>query len=80
MSSNVLDHSYAHMIEKAGRRPVVVTGTISCRRRVALTDGGGLAEGVRNRFFATGAQVLRQADAYIVARVAETGARDVARQ
>src|SRR5882672_5153818 len=49
---HVLDHSYAHMIETAGRCPVVVT-VHDLMPVVVLrspTSGGGWREGVRNRF------------------------------
>ena len=65
---HVLDHSYAHMIEKAGRRPVVVT-VHDLMPVVVLrspTGGGGWREGVRNRFLRQALKSLRQADAYIV--------------
>src|SRR5712692_11027 len=65
---HVLDHSYAHMIETAGRRPVVVT--VHDRMPVVVlrspTGGGGWREGVRNRFLRQALKALRQADAYIV--------------
>ncbi len=65
---HVLDHSYAHMIETAGRRPVVVT-VHDLMPVVVLrspTGGGGWREGVRNRFLRQALKSLRQADAYIV--------------
>jgi len=65
---HVLDHSYAHMIEAAGRRPVVVT-VHDLMPVVVLrspTAGGGWREGVRNRFLRQALKALRQADAYIV--------------
>src|SRR6266545_980921 len=65
---HVLDHSYAHMIETAGRRPVVVT-VHDLMPVVVLrspTGGGGWREGVRNRFLRQALKALRQADAYIV--------------
>jgi glycosyltransferase involved in cell wall biosynthesis len=65
---HVLDHSYAHMIEKAGRRPVVVT-VHDLMPVVVLrspTGTGGWREGVRNRFLRQALKALRQADAYIV--------------
>src|SRR6058998_1174272 len=65
---HILDHSYAHMIETAGRRPVVVT-VHDLMPVVVLrspTGGGGWREGVRNRFLRQALKALRQADAYIV--------------
>src|SRR6266699_677312 len=65
---HVLDHSYAHMIETAGRRPVVVTVhdlmTVVVLR--SPTGVGGWREGVRNRFLRQALKALRQADSYIV--------------
>ena len=65
---HVLDHSYAHMIEAAGRRPVVAT-VHDLMPVVVLrspTGTGGWREGVRNRFLRQALKSLRQADAYIV--------------
>ena len=67
---HVLDHSYAHMIERAGRRPVVVT-VHDLMPPVVLrspTDNWreGWREGVRARFLRQALKSLRQADAYIV--------------
>ena len=65
---HVLDHSYAHMIETAGRRPVVVT-VHDLMPVVVLrspTGTGGWREGVRNRFLRQALKALRQADSYIV--------------
>ena len=65
---HVLDHSYAHMIEAAGRRPVVVT-VHDLMPVVVLkspTAGGGWREGVRNRFLRQALKALRQAASYIV--------------
>src|SRR3989442_1314852 len=65
---HVLDHSYAEMIETAGRRAVVVT-VHDLMPVVVLrspTGGGGWREGVRNRFLRQALKALRQADAYIV--------------
>jgi glycosyltransferase involved in cell wall biosynthesis len=67
---HVLDHSYAHMIEKAGRRPVVVT-VHDLMPVVVLrspTEGWreGWREGMRARFLRQALKSLRQADAYIV--------------
>ncbi len=65
---HVLDHSYAHMIEPAGRRPVVVT-VHDLMPVVVLrspTGVGGWREGVRNRFLRQALKALRQADSYVV--------------
>ncbi|MDP3912036.1 MAG: glycosyltransferase family 1 protein [Gemmatimonadales bacterium] len=65
---HVLDHSYAHMIASAGRRPVVVT-VHDLMPVVVLrspTDAGGWRAGVRNRVLRQALKLLRQADAYIV--------------
>jgi glycosyltransferase involved in cell wall biosynthesis len=67
---HVLDHSYAHMIEKAGRCPVVVT-VHDLMPVVVLrspTEGWreGWREGMRARFLRQALKSLRQADAYIV--------------
>jgi len=65
---HVLDHSYAHMIDTAGRRPVVVT-VHDLMPVVVLrspTGAGGWREGVRNRFLRQALKALRLADAYIV--------------
>src|SRR5258708_7946877 len=63
---HVLDHSYAHMIEKAGRRPVVVTVHDLMPVVVLRAPQDGWREGVRNRFLRQALRALRQADAYIV--------------
>src|SRR6266550_4935940 len=67
---HVLDHSYAHMIEKAGRRPVVVTVhdlmPVVVLRSPTETWREGWREGMRNRFLRQALKALRQADAYIV--------------
>jgi glycosyltransferase involved in cell wall biosynthesis len=63
---HVLDHSYAHMIEAAGRRPVVVTVHDLMPVVVLRAPQGGWREGVRNRFLRQALKALRQADAYIV--------------
>jgi len=63
---HVLDHSYAHMIEKAGRRPVVVTVHDLMPVVVLRSPTDGWREGVRNRFLRQALKALRQADAYIV--------------
>ena len=63
---HVLDHSYAHMIEKAGRRPVVVTVHDLMPVVVLRSPQDGWREGVRNRFLKQALKSLRQADSYIV--------------
>jgi len=67
---HVLDHSYAHMIEKAGRRPVVVTVhdlmPVVVLRSPTDNWREGWREGVRARFLRQALKSLRQADAYIV--------------
>jgi glycosyltransferase involved in cell wall biosynthesis len=70
---HVLDHSYAHMIERAGRRPVVVTVhdlmPVVVLRSPTETWREGWREGVRTRFLRQALKALRQADAYIVGTV-----------
>jgi glycosyltransferase involved in cell wall biosynthesis len=63
---HVLDHSYAHMIEAAGRRPVVVTVHDLMPVIVLRSPTDGWREGVRNRFLRQALKALRQADSYIV--------------
>ena len=63
---HVLDHSYAHMIETAGRRPVVVTVHDLMPVVVLRSPQDGWREGVRNRFLKQALKALRQADSYIV--------------
>src|SRR5437016_317096 len=67
---HVLDHSYAHMIERAGRCPVVVTVhdlmPVVVLRSPTETWREGWREGVRTRFLRQALKALRQADAYIV--------------
>ena len=67
---HVLDHSYAHMIERAGRRPVVVTVhdlmPVVVLRSPTDNWREGWREGVRTRFLRQALKALRQADAYIV--------------
>jgi glycosyltransferase involved in cell wall biosynthesis len=63
---HVLDHSYAHMIEAAGRRPVVVTVHDLMPVVVLRSPQDGWREGVRNRFLKQALKALRQADSYIV--------------
>src|SRR5438876_8790935 len=63
---HVLDHSYAHMIETAGRRPVVVTVNDRMPDVVlrSPTGGGGWGDGVRDRSLPQALEAVRPADAY----------------
>ena len=63
---HILDHSYAHMIASAGRRPVVVTVHDLMPVIVLRSPTDGWREGVRNRFLRQALKALRQADSYIV--------------
>ena len=63
---HVLDHSYAHMIEKAARKPVVVTVHDLMPVVVLRSPQDGWREGVRNRFLKQALKALRQADSYVV--------------
>jgi glycosyltransferase involved in cell wall biosynthesis len=67
---HVLDHSYAHMIEKAGRRPVVITVhdlmPVVVLRSPTDNWREGWREGLRARFLRQALKSLRQADAYVV--------------
>src|ERR1700704_5081295 len=60
---HVLDHSYAHMIETAGRRPVVVTVHDLMPVVVLRSPTDGWREGVRNRFLRQALKALRQGGA-----------------
>ncbi|MGH7606019.1 MAG: glycosyltransferase, partial [Gemmatimonadales bacterium] len=63
---HILDHSYAHMIASAGRRPVVVTVHDLMPVIVLRSPTDRWREGLRNRFLRQALKLLRQADAYIV--------------
>ncbi len=63
---HILDHSYAHMLPSARKRPVVVTVHDLMPVIVLRSPTDGWREGVRNRFLRTALKALRQADAYIV--------------
>src|SRR6266540_4294733 len=63
---HILDHSYAHMLPSARKRPVVVTVHDLMPVIVLRSPTGGGREGVRNRFLRQALKALRQADAYIV--------------
>jgi glycosyltransferase involved in cell wall biosynthesis len=63
---HILDHSYAHMLTSARRRPVVVTVHDLMPVIVLRSPTDGWREGLRNRFLRQTLKALRQADAYIV--------------
>ena len=63
---HILDHSYAHMLSSATRRPVVVTVHDLMPVIVLRSPTDGWREGVRNRFLRQALKALRLADAYIV--------------
>ena len=63
---HILDHSYAHMLTSARKRPVVVTVHDLMPVIVLRSPTDGWREGVRNRFLRQALKALRQADAYIV--------------
>src|SRR5258705_400961 len=63
---HILDHSYAHMLPSARKRPVVVTVHDLMPVIVLRSPTDGWREGVRNRFLRQALKALRQADAYIV--------------
>jgi glycosyltransferase involved in cell wall biosynthesis len=63
---HILDHSYAHMLTSARKRPVVVTVHDLIPVIVLRSPTDGWREGLRNRFLRQTLKALRQADAYIV--------------
>jgi glycosyltransferase involved in cell wall biosynthesis len=63
---HILDHSYAHMLSSARKRPVVVTVHDLMPVIVLRSPTDGWREGVRNRFLRLALKALRQADAFIV--------------
>jgi glycosyltransferase involved in cell wall biosynthesis len=63
---HILDHSYAHMLPSARKRPVVVTVHDLMPVIVLRSPTDGWREGVRNRFLRAALKALRLADAYIV--------------
>lgn len=63
---HILDHSYAHMLSSAKRRPVVVTVHDLMPVIVLRSPTDGWREGVRNRFLRQALKALRLADAYVV--------------
>src|SRR5881628_1958208 len=63
---HILDHSYAHMITRVHRRPVVVTVHDLMPVIVLRSPTDGWREGLRNRFLRQALKALRLAQAYIV--------------
>src|SRR6058998_1530636 len=63
---HILDHSYAHMITRVHRRPVVVTVHDLMPVIVLRSPTDGWREGIRNRFLRQTLKALRLAQAYIV--------------
>ena len=63
---HILDHSYAHILPSAKKRPVVVTVHDLMPVIVLRSPTDGWREGVRNRFLRQALKALRLADAYIV--------------
>jgi glycosyltransferase involved in cell wall biosynthesis len=63
---HILDHSYAHMVTSAGRRPVVVTVHDLLPVIVLRSPTDGWRDGYRNRLLRKALKALRRAQAYIV--------------
>jgi len=63
---HILDHSYAHMLPSAGRRPVIVTVHDLLPVIVLRSPTGNWREGLRNRQLRKTLKALRRAQAYIV--------------
>ena len=63
---HILDHSYAHMVTRAHRRPAVVTVHDLMPVIILRSPTDGWREGVRNRFLRGTLKALRLAGAYIV--------------
>ncbi|HET7790343.1 MAG TPA: glycosyltransferase family 1 protein [Gemmatimonadales bacterium] len=63
---HILDHAYAHVLNAARRRPVVVTVHDLMPVIVLRSPTDGWREGIRNRFLRATLRALRQADAYLV--------------
>jgi glycosyltransferase involved in cell wall biosynthesis len=63
---HILDHSYAHMVTSAARRPVVVTVHDLLPVIVLRSPSDGWRDGVRNRLLRQALKALRRAQAYIV--------------
>jgi glycosyltransferase involved in cell wall biosynthesis len=63
---HILDHSYAHLLPRAGRRPVVVTVHDLMPVIVLRSESDGWRGRVRHRFLRQTLKALRQARTYIV--------------
>src|SRR5437773_1767337 len=63
---HILDHSYAHMVTRVHRRPVVVTVHDLMPVIILRSPTDGWREGIRNRFLRQTLKALRLAQAYIV--------------
>jgi glycosyltransferase involved in cell wall biosynthesis len=63
---HILDHSYAHMVTSAARRPVLVTVHDLLPVIVLRSPTDGWRDGLRNRLLRQALKALRRAQAYIV--------------
>src|SRR2546428_3023721 len=63
---HILDHTYAHMLPSARRRPVVVTVHDLMPVIILRSPTDGWREGIRNRFLRQTLKALRLAQSYIV--------------
>ena len=63
---HILDHSYAHLLTRARKRPVVITVHDLMPVTVLRSPTGGIAESFRNRLLLRTLKALRQADAFLV--------------
>src|SRR2546421_1153916 len=63
---HILDHSYAHMVTRVHRRPVVVTVHDLMPVIILRSPTDGWREGIRNRFLRQTLKALRLAQSYIV--------------
>ncbi len=63
---HILDHTYAHLLFRAGRRPVVITVHDLMPVIVLRSPTGGLPESFRNRLLRRTLKALRAADAFLV--------------
>ncbi len=63
---HILDHSYAHLLTSAARRPVVVTVHDLMPVIILRSPTDGWREGLRNRLLRQALKALRQAHSYVV--------------